>query len=169
MAKIKLTIKTGDTKESVQYEIDSVTTLQMMKLKNEISAILKELKANGELTNVLEGLFNAEEVPTDLNKDDAQAMALEKLQDQRFITGMAGAFDKLLETVPDRAFNILSILSGIDKDTLEKVPFIELMDIYDAIMEENDIVKIVERVKKSFFGTKEHWGQLIQKVFKNKQ
>jgi hypothetical protein len=49
MAKVKLTIKNGEVRESVTFEIDRVTTLQMIKLKNEVGAIMKELKGNGEL------------------------------------------------------------------------------------------------------------------------
>ena len=169
MAKIKLTIKNGDTKETQQFEIDRVTTLQMIKLKNEIGAVMKELKANGELTNVLEGLFSGDMMPTDISTKDAQAQALEQLKDQRFVNGMAGAFDKLIETVPDRAFNILSIVSGIDKETLEKTYFDEIFDVYDAVMEENDIMKIVDRVKQSFFQTKNQWGETLQKMFANKK
>lgn len=167
MAKIKLTIKNGDNKESVQFEIDRVTTLQMIKLKNEISSIAKELKGNGDLAEFMEILFD-DDIPTDLDDDDAKVQALEKLEDQRFMAGLAGAFDKLIDVLPDRAFNILSIISGIEKDILEKVYFDELFDVYDAIMEENDIEKIVNRVKQSFFATKGQWGNLIRNMF-NKQ
>lgn len=168
MAKIKLTIKTGDVKETQTFEIDRVTTLQMIKLKNEIGAIMKELKGNGELGSFVQTLFNGDMMPTELKTDDDKAQALEQLKDERFINGLAGAFDKLIETLPDRAFNLLSILSGIDTETLEKTYFDELFDVYDAIMEENDITKIVDRVKQSFFGTKDQWGNLIRKMFGNK-
>jgi hypothetical protein len=112
-------------------------------------------------------LFNGDAMP-DLTTDDAKAQALESLKDERFMTGLASAFDKLIETLPDRAFNLLSILSGIDAETLEKTYFDELFDVYDAIMEENDIKKIVDRVKQSFFATKDQWGNLIRNMF-NKQ
>jgi hypothetical protein len=167
MAKVKLTIKNGEVRESVTFEIDRVTTLQMIKLKNEVGAIMKELKGNGELGSFVQTLFNGDAMP-DLTTDDAKAQALESLKDERFMTGLASAFDKLIETLPDRAFNLLSILSGIDAETLEKTYFDELFDVYDAIMEENDIKKIVDRVKQSFFATKDQWGNLIRNMF-NKQ
>lgn len=167
MAKVKLTIKNGDVKESMQFEIDRVTTGQMIKLKNEVSGIMKELKGNGELGGFIEMLFSGEAMPE--NAEDAKVQALESMKDQRFVNGLAGAFDKLMDTMPDRAFNLLSILSGIDTDTLQKTYFDELFDVYDAIMEENDIEKLVNRVKKSFFGTKDQWGNLIRNMFnKNK-
>lgn len=163
MSKITLTVKNGTSKESVQFEIDRITTMQMIKLKNEVGAIMKELKANGELTNVLGDLLGGESAPSD--GQDAQTIALEQMKDERFVNGIAGAFDKLLETVPERAFNILAITSGIDREILESTYFEELFDVYDAVMEENDIMKIVDRVKKSFFGTKEKWGAMIGKAF----
>ena len=66
MAKVSLTIKTGNVKESEIFEIDRITTLQVLKLKTEVGAILKELKANGELTNVLEGLIGGDMKPSDI-------------------------------------------------------------------------------------------------------
>jgi hypothetical protein len=170
MAKVSLTIKTGNVKESEIFEIDRITTLQVLKLKTEVGAILKELKANGELTNVLEGLIGGDMKPSDI-ADMNQKEILEQLEsakDERFITGIAGAFDKLLDTLPERALSILSIMSGIDYDIIVKTDFLDLMDIYDAVMQENDILKIVDRIKKSFFGTKNQWGEMIRTMF-NKQ
>jgi hypothetical protein len=173
MAKVSLTIKTGNVKESVMFEIDRITTFQALKLKTEVGLILKDLKQNGELTNVIGDLFNGQVDITTLKPDqdgnvNVDREQIEQLMDQRFINGMAGAFDKLLDIVPERAMNLLSILSGIDRETLEKAYLDELMDVYDAIMQENDIMKIVERIKKSFFGTKNQWGEMIRQMFNKK-
>lgn len=174
MSKIKLVIKEGNTKETQEFEIDRVTTFQMLRLKTEIGHIMKELKGNGELVGIIEGLFEDQnsqsaESGNDMKADkaDIQKQALEKAKDQRFINGLATGFDKILDTVPERAFNILSILSGIDADTLKKTYFDEIFDVYDAIMAENDIEKMVERIRKSFSGTKKQWGALLQKVMGN--
>lgn len=169
MAKVTLMINDGEKRESQQFIINRISTLQALKLKNEIGGIMKELKANGELTTVLSDVFGGQMDISALKPDangnvDATLEQIEALKDQRFINGIAGAFDKLLDTVPERAFNILSIMSGIDADTLNKTDFIELMDVYDAVMEENDIMKIVERIKKSFFGTKNQWGEMIRNM-----
>jgi hypothetical protein len=173
MAKVSLTIKTGNVKESQVFEIDRITTFQALKLKTEIGTIMKELKDNGELTNVIEGLTNGQLditalKPTVEGEVDVTVEEIESLKDQRFINGLAGAFDKLLDTLPERAMNILSIMSGIDRETLEKTYLDELFDVYDAIMQENDIMRIAERIKKSFFGTKNQWGEMIRQMF-NKQ
>lgn len=161
MAKVTLTIKENNTKESVQFEIDRITTFQALKLKTEIGAVLKELKANGELTGILENLVKGQ-------ADAVEGEEMEVLKDQRFVNGMAGAFDQLLDTVPDRAVNILAILSGIDRSIIEKLYVEELMDVYDAVMQENDLMKLVTRMKKSFLGTKNQWGEMISQMFTKK-
>lgn len=167
MAKVSLTLTQGNTKETQIFEIGRITTLQALKLKTEVGHILKELKENGELTSTLEGLIGGELKPGEIA--DVNADALESLKDQRFVNGIAGAFDKLLDTLPERAVNILSILSGIEYDVLIQSDFLDLMDVYDAVMQENDIMKIVDRIKKSFFGTKNQWGEMIRTMFnKNK-
>lgn len=169
MAKITLTVKNAGIKETQQFEIDRVTTLQMLKLKDEIGGIMKDLKSNGEIAQFMEILFNDAQLDPEDIANNPQAQMIEQMQDQRFVNGLAGAFDKLLEVVPERAFNLLSILSGIDRNILENVYFDEIFDVYDAIMSENDIVKMVERAKKSFFATKAPWGNLISKMFNKKE
>jgi len=168
MAKVTLTIKNGNVKESQQFEIDKITTFQALKLKNEIHAILKDLKNNGELKEVLEGLFSGDFNVGDLDVKNITAEQLEQMKDEKFITGLAGAFDRLLETVPERAMNLLSIMSGIDREVLEKAYLEELFDVYDAVMEENDIIKLIDRMKRSFFTTKGQWSQALRAFLANK-
>jgi hypothetical protein len=172
MAKITLNIKKKDEngKKFVQAEefiIDRVSTLAMFTVKKELTNILKDIKGNGDLVTVVNDFLNGETKPGEepkkkLDIQNIQASDLEGLKDERFVNTMAGALELLLEKMPERAFTLLSVLSEIDEETLKNTYFDELFDVYDAVMAENDISKMVDRLKKSFSGTKGNWKQALQ-------
>jgi len=168
MAKITLTIKKRDENgkkytETEEFIIDRVGTWAVFKIKKEFTNILKEIKGNGDLVTVVNDFLNSQTKPGEkLDVKDLKATDLDKLQDERFVNTMAGALEMLLDKMPERAFALLSALSEIDEDVLMNTYFEELFDVYDAVMAENDIPKLVNRVKKSFSGTKGSWTQALQ-------
>jgi hypothetical protein len=180
MAKVSLTIKKKNEdgkayREEEVFEIDRVSTWTMLKLKSEITGIMKEIKGNGDLVTVINDFMNGQMKPgeeaVDIKKvdlKDVKASDLEKLKDERFINTMAGALELLLDTMPDRAFRLLALLSEIDQEVLQNTYFEELFDVYDAVMAENDISRIVDRVKKSFSGTKDNWKVALSNFLNKK-
>ncbi|AYP68832.1 hypothetical protein BpsM61_00058 [Bacillus phage vB_BpsM-61] len=170
MSRITLTkkIKREDgviAKESHQYEIDRITFGNMIKFSKEISAVLKEVKKNNALKELIEGLFGGEldvEEPKE-GEDKADKLEkikmeqLEKMKDDRFVENLAGSLEQLLEVAPERVVTLLSVATDIDRDAIKGAYAEEILDLFDAIIEENDIVKLVNRIKKSFFSTKEKW------------
>jgi hypothetical protein len=179
MTKVTLMIKTkneeGKTiREEQQFTIDRVSTLSMLKLKSEITGILKEIKGNGDLVTVINDFMNDKMKPeekVDIKKVDignVNASDIDKLKDERFVNTMAGALELLLDTMPERVFRLLALLSEIDEETLKNTYFEELFDVYDAVMAENDISKIVDRVKKSFSGTKDNWKVALSNFLNKK-
>lgn len=169
MAKVTLMIKTknkeGQTvREEQQFTIDRVSTWGMLKIKSEVTDILRDIKGNGDLVTVINDFMNGQMKPGEEKVDikkldikDVKPDQLEKLKDERFVNTMAGALELLLDTMPERVFRLLALLSDIDEETLKNTYFEELFDVYDAVMAENDISRIVDRVKKSFSGTKDNW------------
>lgn len=175
MAKVKLMIKSknaeGKTiREEQEFTIDRVSTWGMLKIKSEVTDILKDIKGNGDLVTVINDFMNGEMKPEEKKLDIAnvQANDLDKLKDERFVNTMAGALELLLDTMPERAFRLLSLLSEIDEETLKNTYFEELFDVYDAVMAENDISRIVDRVKKSFSGTKDNWKVALSNFLNKK-
>lgn len=173
MAKITLTIKKRDENgkkytETEEFIIDRIGTMSVFKIKKELTNILKEIKGNGDLVTVVNDFLNGESKPGEtkptekLDVTNLKATDLEKLKDERFVNTMAGALEMLLDKMPERAFSLLASLSEIDEDVLMNTYFEELFDVYDAVMAENDIPKLVERLKKSFSGTKGSWTQALQ-------
>jgi hypothetical protein len=179
MAKVSLTIKKKNEdgkayREEEVFEIDRVSTWTMLKLKSEITGIMKEIKGNGDLVTVINDFMNDKMKPeekVDIKKveiGNVKPSDLDKLKDERFVNTMAGALELLLDTMPDRAFRLLALLSEIDQEVLQNTYFEELFDVYDAVMAENDISRIVDRVKKSFSGTKDNWKVALSNFLNKK-
>src|SRR5699024_3687633 len=66
----------------------------------------------------------------------------------------AGAMDVLLMEIRDKAFELLSSLSGIEYETLMNQKAEEVLDLYDAGIQVNDIGKLVNRAETSLALTK---------------
>lgn len=173
MQRVTLTIKEQNKEGKVttseqEFTVDKLTFGQILKLTSEVGAVLKELKQNDQLKTVIEGLMgesvDTEKVQDIKSVDDIDPETLEKFKDERFINGIAGAFDQMVQTMPERAEHLISIASGIDVATLRKAYGEEILDVYDAIIEQNDIVRLVNRVKKSFLHTKNQWQGIVQKA-----
>lgn len=163
--KVTLTIKKKNdqgkiTTEEEKFTIDRMTFLQIINLTKEIKAIAENIKNNRDLVSVLESLYgDKEKAPEGMDPEE-----LEALKDQRMLSGIAGGFTDILEHFPEHAINILSIASGIPEEILVSAYAEEVLDVFDAIIEENDIVKLWKRVQKSFFNVKDHWTGLVKKA-----
>lgn len=167
MAKVTLTLKDGNTTTSEQFVIERIRLGQFMALKREVGGALKDLKGNGDIKRLFETALGDDGILNEEMNDDEQVQALEALKDERFINGLASAFDILIETVPERAYNMIAILSDIPAEKLEQAYLEEILDVYDAIMSENDVATLAERVQKSFFNTKGQWGEMGRRLFGN--
>lgn len=73
--------------------------------------------------------------------------------EKRFMKGVLDSFQVLLLNLPPQAIHLISLLSDIDKELLYEQEFEEILDVYDAVLEVNNIEEIVERVKKSLAST----------------
>ncbi|MFD6211414.1 hypothetical protein [Peribacillus sp. NPDC060253] len=67
-----------------------------------------------------------------------------------FITNGVNSYKTLMPKLPNSAFELLSVLSGFDLNGLKGQKFDDVLNIYDAILERNDIDQLINRVKKSF-------------------
>jgi hypothetical protein len=169
MKRVTLTIKKEENGQVVrveeQFTIDKMSFGAMMSLVKEINGVMQDVKGNNDLKNLVEDAFK------DMGGQDGQSLetiddlnVMESLQDERFVNGLAGAFDYIIENLPDRAQKIISIASDIPVGTLQKAYAEEVLDVYDAIVEMNNIVSLWGRVKKSFLSTKDHWMGLVRKA-----
>ena len=138
--KVNLKIKNENTVETIQHEVEPINLFQFQKALKVIKEVFEIAQQDESLKGLLGDLFNAEE-----NGDDLDA---------RFIAQAMEAFEVLLINIPNKAFELLAAMSGIGYDDLMTQRMEDVFDVYDAILEVNDIEKLVKRAKKSLAVTK---------------
>lgn len=139
-----------ETENSKKIEITEIRPAQFGALMRVLNKTFKELKTNEEFTNTVTAMFGKYQDGFDLE---------DLLRDDDFnLFSVLDAIGYLLETVPERLNDIISIASNIDVRELE----VQEMDVYfnvvEAVLEVNDMDKLVKRIKTV-------WG-LLGKTFK---
>lgn len=159
---ITLKIKGEDgTPQNKQHEIESLNGFQFEGVMKVVNAIIKELREDESL----QGLFSSIFGEVDVRDVDLQDMDLAQVNSD-FIKNGVNSFETLMLKLPSRAFELLAVLSDVELNVLKAQKFDDLLNIYDAILEENDIDKLIKRVKKSFVLTqgKMKFLNLVKKV-----
>lgn len=146
--KVTIKIKEGNTVKKEQHEIEEINILQMTRAIKVIKDILDTASKDEHLLALLTEFFTEEK-------------SVEEVAPQSFASHLIGSLDVLLIEVPEKAFELLSVLSGIEYDIFMQQKPEEVFDIYDAILEVNDIERLITRAKKSLALTK------AQKIFMN--
>ncbi|GIO25093.1 hypothetical protein [Oceanobacillus sp. J11TS1] len=139
--KVNLKIKEGSTVQTEQHEVEPLNLFQFKDALKVIKEIIDLAQNDESLKGILAELSTEEIQDTEVTPEF-------------IITRLSGAFEVVLINIPDKAFELLSILSGVKKDTLMSQPAEDAFDIYDAVIEVNNIEKLWKRAKKSFSATK---------------
>ena len=143
MIKLAVVTKNEDgTKETkiIQQEIEEINGFQFGKTMKLITSILKELKEDEALKGLFTSVFGEDTDFRDVEIADVS---------KDFIMNGINSFQTLFGVLPDRAFELLAILSDIPVELLQAQKLKNVFDIYDAVIEENDIEQLVNRIKKS--------------------
>lgn len=153
----KITLKTKDENGSVtneQVDIESLNLLQYEQMMKVVNEILKEMKEDNSLIGFVSELFSDEQA----SDQDAEKLVVD--MDLAFILKAVNSFETLMIKMPNKAFQLISVLSGIELDVLMKQKVLDVFDIYEAIIEENDVERLIKRIKKSLALTKVKMGFL---------
>jgi hypothetical protein len=126
-----------------------------------VNDIYKTIQEDPALQIVFSELFG-EEDPIDpaifekfTEEEQAQIEKDRKVEaEKRFIKGMMDSFQVLLTKLPSEAIRLITALSDIERDLLEDQEMETVLNVYDAVLEVNNIEEIWERLKKSFNTTK---------------
>ncbi|GGB41739.1 hypothetical protein GCM10011409_19100 [Lentibacillus populi] len=145
--KVNLKIKEDESITTVQHDIEEMNIIQITKAIKKIKEIFDIAQKDQNLQALLVDVFD-ESQKADEDK------AAESEFGQRIIANAIGALDVLLMEIPDKALELLSILSGIDYETFVQQKAMDVFDIYDAIIQVNDIDQLIKRAKKSLALTK---------------
>ncbi len=154
MQKISLKIKDKE-KNSVtteQFEIEEVNLRQVTKTIKIVKDVIGLAQEDEDLKGLLSELFDsAEQQVVKGAKTEAET---EEEFGQNITQHLTGAIDVLLMEIPDKVVELLAVLSDIEVDTLMEQKAEEVLDVYDAIIQVNDIDKLIARGKKSLKLTK---------------
>lgn len=125
---------------SNEVEIKAIRPAQFGALTKVINETLKDLKKNDEFKLTVQNLFGEYQDGFDFE---------DLLCSEEFnIFSVMDAVGFLLEKVPDRFTEIVAIMSDINRFTVENQDMDTYFDLIEAIIEVNDIEKIVARIKK---------------------
>lgn len=138
---VTLVQKNEDEIKKIHHEIEDIDLVQFQNTMQIVQDIVVEVQKKTELKALVQNLFAGDE--------DSQTQL-----DAQFIQNLVGSFDLFLTHLPEQAFKLLSTLSNIKLDLLKKQKVMAVFDIYDAVLEENDIEALVERGKKSLAKSK---------------
>lgn len=145
MTKVLLLEKDGT---KTPYEVEKLNLLQFSKTIKTVTDILQLATKNDAISELVdEVMFSASKEFSDeqeANEDD-----------NVFKAQTMDALIVLLTEAPEKAFELLSILSGIKADHLMAQDIETAFDVYDAILGANDIEALITRAKKSLSATKQ--------------
>lgn len=167
MTKVDITDINGNKDGSIQIldtsqkvEINAIRPAQFGALTKVINQTIKDLKENKDFQTTVQKLFGEYQEGFDLED-------LFRSEDFNVFSIM-DAVGFLLEEVPDRLTEMVAIMSGINRFTVEHQDMETYFDLIEAVLEVNDIERIVERVKK-LYGQMGKTFSFLQPADNNKQ
>lgn len=163
----KLTIiKLGVNKDGSTYE-DGIKELVIKPFKPfqfiTVTKILKDfinlLNEDENVTGTLSGIFDNVDVSDDTS-DILQNIGAQ------FIKDGAGTLGFLLDVAPEKVFELIAVSAKMSVAELEYQELDTFFDIVDAVIEVNDIEKVISRVKSSanLFGVKMGWKTVTEQA-----
>lgn len=126
-------------KKPFVHVVEELSIFQLAKTLSTFKEIVGLAKENQSVSELVDMAFAAFDEEGKKNKD----------ADGPALTDPIDALQVLLEQLPEQTIRILSIMSGIDRDTLERQKGIVIFDVYNAIITANDMKEFIERAKKS--------------------
>ena len=179
MAQVEIKTYEGNKQVTETQEIKEMGLKQIKGVAKEINKLVKDVNTNDHLKNALDSFFKKRNEIVEENKRLYQE-ALEKGLDNyyqtneseafkqvgaQFFKDVLGSFELVLENAPESLQNLISIASGIQYEKLGEQNIYTFLDVVDAVVEVNDIPKLIERLKKS----KDAYSTVIKAIFPKKE
>lgn len=158
--------------ETGGYDLVPVTIRKMRfeafdDLLNILYTIYEQIESNPNLKVLFMEMFtHVDDFDPEAVKNftEAELQELKRVRqresEQRFFQGIAGAIPLLLVHLPKQAKELVYVVTGVDRDLLGQQDFDTVLDVYDAMLEVNNVEKLYNRIKKSSNVTKKAVGFL---------
>lgn len=162
MTKVLMLVEIDGSWSEENVRIGKMKVRQFKKAFKKINEIIQLLEKDESASELIEYFWSMDQQKKGKKEESAPAPVVidEDLQSKMFIDNMIGAFRILLDKLPEEAFELISIISGIDEEVLDEQDYPVFFDILEAILVENDVQLIIERLKNLFFTTRNKWGGL---------
>ncbi|AVH47466.1 hypothetical protein MXE62_02770 [Staphylococcus haemolyticus] len=126
--------------QSTEVAIKPIRPVQFGKLTKVVNATIKDLQKNEDFKKTVQNLFGE-------YADGFTLVDLIRSEDFN-VFNILDAVGFLLEETPERVFEIVSIMSGIDRTFVENQDMDTFFDLVEKVIEVNDIEKIVKRIQR---------------------
>lgn len=152
--KLNLKVKNENGTENIQHEVEEIDLFQFSEAIKIISDVIKLAERDERLRELFIEIFDEVEEGEDVTEENGF----------RIVQKAYGAFEVILLNIPQKAFELLSVMSGIEYNVLMQQKLEDVFEIYDAVIGVNDMERLVNRAKKSLSLTKS-----IVSIFRNKK
>lgn len=166
MTNVEIIKKTNNGKNIENTEIEKMDTLQTIQVAKGISELVKIVNSNDKLQNVFktfskvrkEVAVDAERYYSEQKEKGVKPADVEEYPIGEEAMARTGALvwsdlvevaSELLYDAPEKVVELLANASGIKYDVLKKQELETTIDVFDAVVEVNDIQALVNRLKKS--------------------
>lgn len=162
MTKVLMLVEKDGAWSEENVRIGKMKVKQFKRAFKKINEIIQLLEKDESASELIEYFWSMDQQKKGKKEESAPAPVVidEDLQSKMFIDNIIGAFRILLDKLPEEAFELISIISGIDEEVLDEQDYPVFFDILEAILVENDVQLIIERLKNLFFTTRNKWGGL---------
>lgn len=150
-------LKNGDI-EMEKVVVKRMKTRQLNQTMKVVTAILEIIADSPDLQEMIFDMFKG---GRDFNREiyKVEGLSNEEIEEERrkfidqkndqFVGAILSAFPLILGRLPDLTVELLSAVSKIDLDTLLDQEPVLLFDVFDAIVEVNDLKELINRGKQS--------------------
>lgn len=184
MAQVEIKTYEGNKLVTENVEIKEMNILQIKRVSRELNKLVKDINTNDHLKSALDTFFAKrneineenrrlyEEALEKAKSDDDKVNVFQydgseafKRAGAQFFKDVLGSFEIVLENAPDSLQNLISQASNINADVIGQQNVYTFLDIIDAVIEVNDIPKLIERLKKS----KDSFSMVLAVLFPKKE
>ncbi|WP_191835933.1 hypothetical protein [Mammaliicoccus sciuri] len=184
MAQVEIKTYEGNKLVTENVEIKEMNILQIKRVSRELNKLVKDINTNDHLKSAVDTFFaKRNEINEENRRLYEEALEKAKSEDDKvnvfqydgseafkragaqFFKDVLGSFEIVLENAPDSLQNLISQASNINADVIGQQNVYTFLDIIDAVIEVNDIPKLIERLKKS----KDSFSMVLAVLFPKKE
>lgn len=179
MAQVEIKTYEGNKQVTENIEIKEMNIFQIKRVAKELNKLVKDVNTNEHLKNALDAFFAKRNEIVEENrrlyeeaiaKGESEAFQYSESEafkqvGAQFFKDILGSFELVLENAPDSLQNLISQASNINVEVLGQQNVYTFLDVIDAVIEVNDIPKLIERLKKS----KDSFSAVLTVLFPKKE